>query len=645
VSKKSKQRKGGRAQQAAPLQTFAEPSKQQLLSEIGISGDTFEDTGLTVDPWNDQLDGQEWFEKVDEMRRACGPVQAVEFGITLPVADTEWSVEAESDELREFVEYALFEAPSTPWPDVIRRAALSSLYGTWVFEIVLKEDDGRLVPRRFADRLPRSIAGYNFGPENDLVSITQKGQNADGDEIEVEIPTEKLLLFPYRLEGQNWNGLSAIRFAWSHYYFQKFLYQFSAIGAERGISGVPYVGLPANTNDADKATAKALARAIRRHEAAGFVLPFGYTINQLQSMSPAELLDLIKHHRTEISRGCLLDFIYLGDGGDGSLALGDRKIRFASMAWNYLATSLAGVVNRHLIRPLMLLNFPSMKPRDMPKVVPSTVGLAMILEQMSEFLDSVINGGLVIPDAEGRDENFFRGIMGLPLRTDEELAATRAAKTAAVEATGVGALLAAPKTTEGNGAQQAAPRQTMSAPREQTMTFAAADVDQAVARVAGDMAAAEDAWQRQGRVHLIGWLQSLLSQLDALGGPSTGSGQALSRVGEVIVPAGLVDAYADWIAEWLTAAWEAAAATMAAEVGAGLVPATGRPQGPPVQRLQAKAAMIAQHHAEAARFEVVMAALRGETGEAIGAAFAEAMSSRLRGELPVAGREIAEAVS
>jgi len=643
VSKKSKQRKGGRAQQAAPLQTFAEPSKQQLLSEIGISGDTFEDTGLTVDPWNDQLDGQEWFEKVDEMRRACGPVQAVEFGITLPVADTEWSVEAESDELREFVEYALFEAPSTPWPDVIRRAALSSLYGTWVFEIVLKEDDGRLVPRRFADRLPRSIAGYNFGPENDLVSITQKGQNADGDEIEVEIPTEKLLLFPYRLEGQNWNGLSAIRFAWSHYYFQKFLYQVSAIGAERGISGVPYVGLPANTNDADKATAKALARAIRRHEAAGFVLPFGYTNNHTSMVAggaarpdqasphrdqprlPARLHLPRRRRRRQPGAGRPEDPLRehgLELPGDqprrGGQPAPDPAVDAAQLPVDEAAGHAEGgaVDGRSGDDPGADVGVPGQRDQRRPGD----------------------------PRCGGPGRKLLRGIMGLPLRTDEELAATRG------EDGGRGgdrrrARLAAPKPPAGTGALQAAPRQTMSAPREQTMTFAAADVDQAVARVAGDMAAAEDAWQRQGRVHLIGWLQSLLSQLDALGGPSTGSGQALSRVGEVIVPAGLVDAYADWIAEWLTAAWEAAAATMAAEVGAGLVPATGRPQGPPVQRLQAKAAMIAQHHAEAARFEVVMAALRGETGEAIGAAFAEAMSSRLRGELPVAGREIAEAVS
>lgn len=632
MSKKSKKRKQA-------VQTFAEPAEKllprpQLLKEQGISGDVIEDGGLVTDPYNANLDGKEWFDKVDEMRRASASVQAVEAAITLPIADCDWGVEALSDELKDFVTYAVMESASTTWSDTVRRAALSSCYGTWAMETVYREDeDGRLVIRRYADRLPRSITGYLKAPDGGLKAVTQEGMTDDGDQVEVEIPVEKMLIFPYRMEGSNWNGMSTLRAAYGHYYMLRFLTQFSSIGAERGVSGVPYVGLPQNANNEDKAIAKALAKAARRHEAAGFVLPFGYTIDQLTSMSPADLLELMKYHRGEIPRSCLMDIIVLGSESEGSFALAKTKLQVAMMAWNFLAGGIADVFNRHLIPRLMAYNFPNIKAADMPQIVPSRVGLAMLLAEMSDFITTAINGKLIVPDSAGGDENFWRAQLGLPERTDEELAASWA-QTAGNGQSAIGNGKGGDKPPPVRAGLVPAPdaKAQKFAAQERTMHFAAADVDRAVQRVAGDMAAAEDAWQRQGRVHLVGWLQSLLSQLDALQGDVT-------RAGEVYVPLGLVDGYADWIGEWLTAAWEAAAQTMEESIGVATI-ATA-----PAARLQAKAAMIAAHHAEAARFEVVMAALRGQTGEAIGAAFSEAMSRRLRGELPVAGREIADQVS
>ncbi len=55
---------------AAIARTFAEVNKVNtaaLVREMGIPGGTLDDNGLTVEAYNPNLQGQAWFQKVDEM--------------------------------------------------------------------------------------------------------------------------------------------------------------------------------------------------------------------------------------------------------------------------------------------------------------------------------------------------------------------------------------------------------------------------------------------------------------------------------------------------------------------------------------------------------------------------------------------------
>jgi len=619
-NRKKARRKGDFTPIVSGSRSYAMPNQATLLRELGISGDTYEG-GLVADPYNPALDGVAWFAKVDEMRRACGPVQAVESAITLPIADTDWSVDALSDEVGAFTEYAVKEAPSTTFSDVIRRAAMGAVYGTWAMEIIWKEEDGRLVPRRFADRLPRSISGYVKAPDGGLAGVKQEGTDSDGKAVEVEIPIVKLLLFPYRMEGDNWHGMSTIRTANRHYDRLNWLDQLSAIGAERGMTGVPYGKAPENATAEDKTTALTVLKNLRRHESSALVLPFGWEIAEIGTQSAKDLIELMEWHRGEIPRACLMDFIVIGGGDDGSMALVKSKLQLAMMAWNYWCGSIEDVLNRHLIPRLMLLNGFNLKPADMPKLRASRVGLAMLLAEMADFLATALTGKLIVPDTTGGDENFWRGMMGLPQRTDEELATTWGAAG--------GAPQAAPESaaSPANGAPPAAPLQAMDVRPERA--FAAVDVSVAVSRVAADMQAAEDEFQAAGAGHVADMLDALLTQVDE-------AADEASLVRTVRVPAELVGAYADWLTGWLDRAWDAAAARMEEETGTPVEPSADI-----ALRHQVTAGNLAAHHAERARFEVVQAALRGDDLAQLASAFAAAMDIRLRGDLTTEARRVA----
>lgn len=152
------------------------------------------------------------------------------------------------------------------------------------------------------------------------------------------------------------------------------------------------------------------------------------------------------------------------------------------------------------------------------------------------------------------------------------------------------------------------------------------DVDAAVQRVAGAMDVAEDAYAAAGQRMLAEQVRSLLLQIDAAQGDP-------ERIVAAVVPGEQVAEYGGWIAGWLEQVYRVGAAQMAERIG-GEVPQ-------PPATLRARATSIAAHHAEAARFEVVQAALRGESLESLAARYAETMDVRLRGDLTDEARGIA----
>ena len=89
----------------------------------------------------------------------------------------------------------------------------------------------------------------------------------------VSIPAAKILLFSFRREGENYEGVSVLRSAYKHWYFKDSMYRFDAVRHERQSVGIPVIYLPDQATDQDKTEAKAIVANIRANEQAGIVMP------------------------------------------------------------------------------------------------------------------------------------------------------------------------------------------------------------------------------------------------------------------------------------------------------------------------------------------------------------------------------------
>jgi len=89
----------------------------------------------------------------------------------------------------------------------------------------------------------------------------------------VSIPAEKLLIFSYRREGDNYAGISVLRSAYKHWYIKDKLYKFDAVRHERQSVGIPVITLPDGASDTDRTEALTIVTNIRSTEQTGIVLP------------------------------------------------------------------------------------------------------------------------------------------------------------------------------------------------------------------------------------------------------------------------------------------------------------------------------------------------------------------------------------
>lgn len=89
----------------------------------------------------------------------------------------------------------------------------------------------------------------------------------------VSIPASKILLFSFRREGENYEGVSVLRSAYKHWYFKETMYKFDAVRHERQSVGIPVIYLPSTATDEDKEEAKRIVANIRASEQTGVVMP------------------------------------------------------------------------------------------------------------------------------------------------------------------------------------------------------------------------------------------------------------------------------------------------------------------------------------------------------------------------------------
>lgn len=417
--------------QQSQIQETTTPSKKLTLRELverdGASG-TYIVNGFLESDYNADLAGIAGLQKYDQMRRSDAQIRATLDVMALPIRSTEWYIEAgkneegETDEaceeIRKFVEEALFQRMEQPWTEYLREVLTFFEFGFSVFERVYEVADDHVWIQKLGYRKQTTI--YKWEQEDGTAGITQilpTPTTINGQLFsQVSIPAAKLLIFSFRKEGDNYAGISVLRSAYRHWYIKDVLYKFDSIRHERQSVGIPYIKLPKAATQEDKDLATQILKDLRANEQSGIVLPsaeweFGFC--DLQAGNTSDVWKSIEHHNAMIAKNVLAMFMELVSGEGGSRALSEDQSDFFLLSLEAVARQIDDVHNRYLIQELVDLNFDVPGASYYPKLAHKKLGTTDY-GTLSTVLATLTGSGIITTDPEL--ETWARKELDLPAK-------------------------------------------------------------------------------------------------------------------------------------------------------------------------------------------------------------------------------------
>jgi phage gp29-like protein len=398
------------------------PSK--ATQEIGQSG-TYNFQGyISAEEYNINLQGKYALQQFDIMRRSDPVVHAALIVCKNPIIGAKWNIEPASSDPKDvkiaaLVSRELFDN-KIMWQDTVRESLTTLDYGHYVAEIVygITEFEGQKYVglTKIASRKQRSILRWQISGERPgITQILPTGEN-------VEIPRQKLLYVVNEQEGENYEGISLLRYAYKPWKIKDALEIMNAVALERLGIGVPVITKGANGETIDEAELKALRKSLqlmRANESAYLEIPSSVTLAMLnmQSHTTTDILPTIEHLESQIMLSVLAQFLLLGKGGNsGSRAVSADHSALFVKSLEAVARTIQMAFQRDIVNRLVDLNFSNLQ-NGYPKLVFSE------LSDDDASLTATAVASLMTAGALSRDadlENRLRDILDLPQLSEED---------------------------------------------------------------------------------------------------------------------------------------------------------------------------------------------------------------------------------
>ena len=216
-------------------------------------------------------------------------------------------------------------------PRKFMREALSFLpMGFSLFEEVYRRDasSGQLVWWKFAQRLQRTVQRWHVDPESDELSHVTFYAPFGGDQFKsYEIPSWALTHFALDQQGNNFEGVSLLRPAYTPWLMKRQVIRGTAIDVERAGAGFmkflqTQQGEQVTNNDHTRASDT--ARNWRANAASHALLPYGWDLQfEFPKIPFADRAELLRYLDQQISKTFLASFMQLGMASAGTQSLGD----------------------------------------------------------------------------------------------------------------------------------------------------------------------------------------------------------------------------------------------------------------------------------------------------------------------------------
>lgn len=324
--------------------------------------------------YNSELSWQEGIRIFDKMRKSDAQVFATLLCCELPIRSTKrfidpavdqnWIVSEDAKVVSSFVEDCLFEHMNITRDSLLVEILTMLPYWFSLFEKVWKEKDWMIILEKIWSRKQSTIKRWIT--EDWSPWVEQRLPPSDDDDsmdLFVSIPTEKILLFTFRQEGDNYEWVSVLRSAYKHRRYKEELYKFDAVKHERQSVGIPVIYPAEWATDEDLAIAEEISMNIRANEQSAIVMPGPKSSGRelelldMKSSTNSDLRTSINHHNREISKNILAQFIELWNTESWSRALSEDQSDFFLLGLTAVANHICDVFNRYLIPELVDYNF------------------------------------------------------------------------------------------------------------------------------------------------------------------------------------------------------------------------------------------------------------------------------------------------
>lgn len=392
--------------------------------EIGATGTLIQNGIISSEEYNRQLIGKGALSIYEEMRRSDSNVHSALQLVKLPLMSATWDIQAAQDEegnvsdedkeVADFVKRELGVGGSgrkVNWIDFLRQALTMLDFGHSVFEKVYEVTDYNGKPRiglaKLGSRKQTTIYFWETPDHQDGITQLLLSRRDGGDTGMVGIPRDKLIYFTNEKEGDNYQGISLLRFCYKDWHMKSKLTLVNAVGLEKQSVGVPkvYAKEGQTPNATDEREAEQAVQNMRANEKAYLKLPASMDVEMLdmKSSSTKDVLPTLAFHKRGIYESILATFMDLGgSSGSGSKALSGDLTGFFFKAEEAIANVIVETLSEELIHQLCDMNFSNLQ-NGYPKL---TFGSVADDDNtlMATAVAALTTAGLITPDPDLEDD-------------------------------------------------------------------------------------------------------------------------------------------------------------------------------------------------------------------------------------------------
>lgn len=402
------------------------PRKVEIVYEEKGSSGTEIFSGYFSEEYLQQLRGRRAADLWDQMRRSDPKITMALAAIKNPIIGATWRVDAAGDlpeqKLQaEFIEKIFFKDLSQSWANQVAEILTFLDFGFSLFEVTHKICIG---DQKFGSyiglgklgwRSPRTIEKWNLDCTGELESVTQW---ANGDlERYVDIEGEHCIVFSRGKEGDNYEGISALRACYGPWKRKQTFLKLMAVGIEKHAFKIPILTIPAGQENTDSTrVAKQVLEAYLCHQKQYITKPQGFELEMSDAdFDPDPILNAIGKEDVAIANAFLENFLELGQSGSGSYALSYDLSDFFLISIEHVAKYICDVVNQSLVCGLINLNFGPQE--NYPKICVSGIR-DKPGKEFAEVIQLLVNAKAIVPDAKLEED--MRARYGLPVKSQED---------------------------------------------------------------------------------------------------------------------------------------------------------------------------------------------------------------------------------